>query len=47
MEWLSLGTPAGEVSDRLGYEGPNAFVAGFHKAFDVTPGRYFGWSGGG
>lgn len=37
VEWLSLGAPVGEVSDRLGYEGPSAFVAGFRKAFGVTP----------
>jgi AraC-like DNA-binding protein len=42
VEWLSLGASVGEVSDRLGYEGPSAFVAGFRKAFGVTPGRYFG-----
>jgi AraC-like DNA-binding protein len=42
VEWLSLGAPVGEVADRLGYEGPSAFVAGFRKAFGVTPGRYFG-----
>lgn len=42
VEWLSLGTPVGEVADRLGYEGPSAFVASFRKAFGVTPGRYFG-----
>ncbi|MEQ9331380.1 helix-turn-helix transcriptional regulator [Thalassobaculum sp.] len=41
VEWLSLGTSVGEVADRLGYEGPSAFVAGFRKAFGVTPGRYF------
>ncbi|WP_395672473.1 AraC family transcriptional regulator [Inquilinus sp.] len=41
VEWLSLGASVGEVSDRLGYEGPSAFVAGFRKAFGVTPGRYF------
>ena len=28
VEWLSLGAPVGEVSHRLGYEGPSAFVAG-------------------
>ena len=42
VEWLSLGASVGEVSERLGYEGPSAFVAGFRKAFGVTPGRYFG-----
>lgn len=41
VEWLSLGAPVGDVADRLGYEGPSAFVAGFRKAFGVTPGRYF------
>lgn len=41
VEWLSLGASVGDVSDRLGYEGPSAFVAGFRKAFGVTPGRYF------
>jgi AraC-like DNA-binding protein len=45
VEWLSLGVPVGEVSDRLGYEGPSAFVAGFRKAFGVTPGRYFAEGG--
>ena len=41
VEWLSLGAAVGEVADRLGYEEPSAFVAGFRKAFGVTPGRYF------
>ncbi len=41
VEWLSLGAPVGNVADRLGYEGPSAFVAAFRKAFGVTPGRYF------
>jgi AraC-like DNA-binding protein/mannose-6-phosphate isomerase-like protein (cupin superfamily) len=41
VEWLSLGASVGDVADRLGYEGPSAFVAGFRKAFGVTPGRYF------
>ncbi len=41
VEWLSLGASVGEVADRLGYEGPSAFVATFKKAFGVTPGRYF------
>ena len=45
VEWLSLGASVGEVADRLGYEGPSAFVAGFRKAFGVTPGRYFGDAG--
>ena len=41
VEWLSLGASVGDISDRLGYEGPSAFVAGFRNAFGVTPGRYF------
>jgi len=41
VEWLSLGASVGDVAHRLGYEGPSAFVAGFRKAFGVTPGRYF------
>lgn len=41
VEWLSLGLSVGEVADRLGYEGASAFIAGFKRAFGVTPGRYF------
>ncbi|WP_349357576.1 helix-turn-helix transcriptional regulator [Stappia sp.] len=41
VEWLSQGTAVGEIADRLGYEGPSAFVASFKAAFGVTPGRYF------
>jgi AraC-like DNA-binding protein len=41
VEWLSLGASVGEIADRLGYEGPSAFVAGFRQAFGITPGRYF------
>lgn len=41
VEWLSLGISVGEIADRLGYEQPSAFVAGFRRAFGVTPGRYF------
>jgi AraC-like DNA-binding protein len=41
VEWLSQGMAVGEISDRLGYEGPSAFVATFKKTFGVTPGRYF------
>src|SRR5579871_3108163 len=37
VEWLSLGASVGEVADRLGYEGPSALMAGFRKAFGVTP----------
>lgn len=41
VEWLSLGVPVIEIAERLGYEQPSAFVAGFRRAFGVTPGRYF------
>lgn len=41
VEWLSLGVPVVEIAERLGYEQPSAFVAGFRRAFGVTPGRYF------
>jgi AraC-like DNA-binding protein len=41
VEWLSLGVPVGEIADRLGYEQPSAFIAGFRKAFGVTPAKYF------
>jgi AraC-like DNA-binding protein len=41
VELLAQGLAVGEVADRLGYEGPSAFVATFKKAFGVTPGRYF------
>lgn len=42
VELLSLGISVGEVAHRLGFEGPSPFIAGFRKAFGVTPGRYFG-----
>lgn len=41
VEFLAEGRPVSEVGDRLGYEGASAFIAGFRKAFGVTPGRYF------
>ncbi|MEJ8474828.1 AraC family transcriptional regulator [Roseibium algae] len=41
LEMLADGGTVSEVSHRLGYEGPSAFVATFKKAFGVTPGRYF------
>ncbi|WP_289035905.1 helix-turn-helix transcriptional regulator [uncultured Roseibium sp.] len=41
LEMLAEGSGVSEVSHRLGYEGPSAFVATFKKAFGVTPGRYF------
>ncbi len=41
LELLSMGSAVSDVADKLGYEGPSAFVATFRKAFGVTPGRYF------
>lgn len=41
VEWLAQGRPVGEIADRLGYEGPSAFITTFRKAFGTTPGRYF------
>jgi len=41
VELLSLGAPVGDIAERLGYEGPSAFIASFRQAFGVTPGRYF------
>ena len=41
VELLSLHLPVGDVAERLGYEGPSAFIAAFRKAFGVTPARYF------
>jgi len=42
LELLASGRSVSDVSHKLGYEGPSAFVATFRKAFGVTPGRYFG-----
>lgn len=42
LELLAAGRSVSDVSHKLGYEGPSAFVATFRKAFGVTPGRYFG-----
>jgi AraC-like DNA-binding protein len=41
LELLAGGRSVSDVSHKLGYEGPSAFVASFKKAFGVTPGRYF------
>ncbi|WP_422037903.1 AraC family transcriptional regulator [Roseibium sp.] len=41
LELLASGRTVSDVSHKLGYEGPSAFVATFKKAFGVTPGRYF------
>ncbi|WFE91847.1 helix-turn-helix transcriptional regulator [Roseibium porphyridii] len=42
LELLAAGRSVSDVSHKLGYEGPSAFVSTFKKAFGVTPGRYFG-----
>ncbi|WP_299817119.1 helix-turn-helix domain-containing protein [uncultured Roseibium sp.] len=44
LELLACGRSVSDVSHKLGYEGPSAFVATFKKSFGVTPGRYFGGS---
>ncbi|MTH97809.1 helix-turn-helix domain-containing protein [Roseibium sp. RKSG952] len=41
IELLALGRTVSDVSHKLGYEEPSAFVASFKKAFGTTPGRYF------
>lgn len=41
LELLATGVSVSDVSHKLGYEGPSAFVSVFRKAFGVTPGRYF------
>ena len=41
LELLASGRSVSDVSHKLGYEGPSAFVSTFKKAFGVTPGRYF------
>ena len=45
LELLAAGRSVSDVSHKLGYEGPSAFVATFKKAFGVTPGRYFSSEG--
>ncbi|WP_428642843.1 AraC family transcriptional regulator [Roseibium sp.] len=45
LELLASGRSVSDVSHKLGYEGPSAFVSTFRKAFGVTPGRYFAGSG--
>ena len=40
LELLASGRSVSDVSYKLGYEGPSAFVATFRKSFGVTPGRY-------
>jgi AraC-like DNA-binding protein len=39
---LAAGEPVGNVSRRVGYESPSAFVAAFRREIGVTPARYFG-----
>ncbi|MTI45279.1 AraC family transcriptional regulator [Roseibium hamelinense] len=41
LELLACGRSVSDVSYKLGYEEPSAFVSTFRKAFGVTPGRYF------
>lgn len=41
LELLATGRSVSDISHKLGYEGPSAFIASFKKAFGVTPGRYF------
>jgi len=41
LELLAAGRSVSDVSHKLGYEGPSAFVATFRKAMGRTPGRYF------
>jgi AraC-like DNA-binding protein len=40
LELLATGATVNDISDRLGFEGPSAFIAMFKAAFGVTPGRY-------
>ncbi|GAB4524123.1 MAG: helix-turn-helix transcriptional regulator [Roseibium sp.] len=44
LELLASGRSVSDVSHKLGYEGPSAFVSTFKKSFGVTPGRYFAGS---
>jgi AraC-like DNA-binding protein len=39
---LAAGEPVGNVSRRVGYESPSAFVAAFRREIGMTPARYFG-----
>ena len=39
---LAAGEPVGNVSRRVGYESPSAFVAAFRREIGLTPARYFG-----
>jgi AraC-like DNA-binding protein/quercetin dioxygenase-like cupin family protein len=41
---LAAGEPVGNVSRRVGYESPSAFVAAFRREIGLTPARYFGGS---
>lgn len=40
VELLAADHSVNEVSDRLGFEAPSAFIAMFKSAFGVTPGQY-------
>jgi AraC-like DNA-binding protein len=39
---LAVGEPVANVSRRVGYESPSAFVAAFRREIGMTPARYFG-----
>lgn len=39
---LAGGEPVANVSRRVGYESPSAFVAAFRREIGMTPARYFG-----
>ncbi|WP_437813918.1 AraC family transcriptional regulator [Sorangium sp. So ce1078] len=38
---LAAGLPVAVTADRVGYESPSAFVAGFRRQTGVSPGSYF------
>ena len=41
LEGLAMGRGVTAVALDVGYENPSAFIAVFHEAFGVTPGKYF------
>jgi AraC-like DNA-binding protein len=41
LERLGAGEAVTACALEVGYESPSAFVSAFHRAFGVTPGRYF------
>jgi AraC-like DNA-binding protein/quercetin dioxygenase-like cupin family protein len=38
---LAKGLPVARIAERVGYASPSAYVAAFHRAVGVSPGRYF------